>query len=84
MALVCAGGDFAGCGAGHCVDEFRRPSGKTGTRCERPFAGRSSALTVVLQDALDLRDYVGMLVGDIVGFARINFKIVKLWRSIGF
>ena len=84
MAVVCAGGVFTGHGAGDCVDELRRPSGKTGTRRECPFAGRSSALTAVLQDALKPCDYVGMLIGDVVGFARISFEIVKLQRRIGF
>ena len=78
------GGVFTGRGAGDCVDEFRRPSGKTGTRCECPFAGRSRALTVVLQDALKFCDQVGIFVRDIVRFARINFEIVKFRWRIGF
>ena len=84
MAVVCAGGVFAGRGAGDCVDELCRPSGKTGTRRECPIARRTGALTAVLQDALEPCDYVGMLVGEVVGFAGISFEIVELQRRIGF
>jgi len=44
MAVVCAGGVFAGRGAGDCVDELRRPSGKTGARLQRAVAGQHGAL----------------------------------------
>jgi len=45
MAVVRAGGVFAGRGAGDCMDEFRRASGKTGARSERAITEWFDALS---------------------------------------
>src|SRR5579862_2115029 len=47
MAVVCAGGLFAGGGAGNFVDDFRNPDGRTGTEPERDPARPRGALAEV-------------------------------------